>query len=394
MKGLSPRIESPVGSGGGRRYGFRKPSLIRLFSLLDACGWAIARLFGPPSPRRTPRRILLVNLAHIGDVLMTTPAIAAIRAAHRDAHLAMLAGPWSAAVLENNPHLDEILVTRASWWDRDRGSPWCIPGEFLEFVEVLRSGRFDAVVNFKSFFQENLAAALAGIPSRIGYGIYGGGFLHTSCVDFPWDAHTVEEHLALAALLGGSAAHPVVEVFPSREDERVVEDWLGNPPRALVAMHLGAGAPAKRWPVEGFAAVARLVRERLESDIVLVGGVPDAPWGEEFRRRVGFPVLDGVGRFGIRQTAALLTRCRAFVGNDSGPAHLAAAVGCPAVVVFSGTNDVHRWRPWGRNVRTIQKTPECAPCGLDLCARTDHACLSEITPQEVFDELQGLLAAR
>ncbi|MBI4364830.1 MAG: glycosyltransferase family 9 protein, partial [Candidatus Latescibacteria bacterium] len=281
-----------AGSETGRRYGFVKPGLTRLFMAVDAAGGLLAGRKRDPRPRRAPERILLVNLAHFGDVLLTTPAAASIRAAFPHAHLAMLVGPWSASVVANNPRLDEILVHAASWWDRDRGSPYLVAGEFRRLIGMLRRGRYDAVVNFKSFAQENLAAALARIPHRLGYGIYGGGFLHTTCVAFPWGAHTVEQHATLAAALGASSADPVPEIFPSDEDVRIVEEWLAGAPRPLFALHLGAGAPAKMWPVDRFAEFARLAEDRWRAHTVLVGGGGEEALAARYRRLAPEPARD------------------------------------------------------------------------------------------------------
>jgi len=375
-----------------RRYGFIKPHLVRLFTAVDAIGGLLAAPLIGATRCRPPQRILLVNFAHIGDVLMTTPAIAAIRAAHPGAHIAMLVGPWCESVVSHHPSLDEVLVQRPSWWDREQGSRYLAPRAFLQLVQALREGRFDAVVNFKSFFQENLACALAGIPQRIGYGLYGGGFLHTTCVPFRWSAHTVEQHLVLAAALGGRSDGHSVEIFPTEEDTRKVEDWLSGAARPLFALHLGAGAPSKRWPIERFAQLARILGERLDAHILLVGGRDDAPLAVRFLEHASAAPLDAVGMFTMPQLAVLLRHCRAFVGNDSGPAHVAAAVGIPTVTVFSGTNDVDVWRPWGRSVATLQERPECAPCGLSTCKRDDHACMTNIEAARVFAALEELLA--
>ena len=129
---------------------------------------------------------------------------------------------------------------------------------------------------------------------------------------------------------------------------------------------------------------------RLGSRIVVVGGREDIPLIERFRALTSADPVIAAGRLSVQATAALLARCRAFVGNDSGPAHLAAAVGVPSVVLFSGTNDVAIWRPWGQGAMTIQEHPPCAPCGLAVCARADHACMTWITVDRV---LEAVIAA-
>jgi ADP-heptose:LPS heptosyltransferase len=342
----------------GRRYGFAKPRLVRLFTAVDALGELfVAPLLSRP-PTTAPARILLVNLAHIGDVVMTSPAIALLRQAHPEAHLAMLVGPWSEGAVARNPRLDDILVRRASWWDRQRGSPYFVLPEFLDLVRTLRGHRFDLAVNFKSFFQENLACALAGIPRRVGFDLYGGGFLQTVHVPFPWGAHTVEQHLALASAACDRTleapdprrASPPLEIFTAAADEQAAAAFLTGVREPLVAIHLGSGAPARIWPVQRYAELADRLAERFGVKIVLVGGADDAALIEEFRRRARHPALLAAGRLDVPQTTALLRRCRLLIGNNSGPVHLAAAAGIPTLAVFSGTNAPCRSCPSARSV--------------------------------------------
>jgi lipopolysaccharide heptosyltransferase II len=324
-----------------------------------------------------------VNLAHLGDVLMTTPAITALAERFPNAEIVMLVGPWGRPAIEHHPKIHEVIEDRASWFDRGRGSPYLVPSEFATLVRRLHKGDFDVAILFKSFFQENLVASLAGIPCRVGYGLYGGGFLHTSLVPFPWGAHTVEQHLALVKALGCTVRDARLEVFPTADEQREAAALLDGP-GTWIALHLGAGVPARQWPIERYARLAEELAARFAARIVLVGAKEDLPLLERFRALTSLAPAVAAGRLNVTATAALLSRCVAFVGNDSGPAHLAAAAGIPTVVVFSGTNDVAVWKPWGEHVVTLQEHPECAPCGLSMCARADHACMTWISVERVL----------
>src|SRR5213593_3790908 len=147
-----------------RRYGFVKPWLKGLFAVVDGVGGGFRRMVKPVPVPDAPRRILLVNLAHLGDVLMTTPAIAAVSERFPSAEIAMLVGPWGREAIARHPRIHQVIEHRASWHDRARGSRYLEPAAFLGLVGRLRRADFDIAVLFKSFFQENLAAALAGIP--------------------------------------------------------------------------------------------------------------------------------------------------------------------------------------------------------------------------------------
>jgi heptosyltransferase-2 len=374
-----------------RTYGFVKPSLIRLFSLVDGVGKVLATPFKHRGVWADPQRILLVNLAHIGDVLLTTPAIAAVRARFPQAHVAMLVAPWSREVVAHNPRLNEVIAYRASWWDRSRGSPYWAPREFFALVRELRQKHFDWVINFKSFFQENLAFALAGIPRRVGYGLYGGGFLQTDCAPFAWQSHVVLQHLTLTDTIGAHAPNPKLEMFVSPDDERCAATWLSQAPASRwVAMHVGAGYPSKLWALERYAQLANRLAETDGVAIALVGGKDDLPLIAQMRPTLRAPHVVVAGQASISQTAAVIQRCVAFVGNDSGPAHLAAAMNVPTVTIFSGENDAALWRPWGERVTVLQHKPVCWLCGLRVCNR-DHVCMTEISVEQGLAALAPFL---
>ena len=390
-----------------RRYGFVKPYLITLFMLIDGLGGLVFRTRSQPPQH--PRRILLINLAHIGDVVMSTPAIHAVRLANPSAHLAVMVGPWGAGVLKNNPDVDEVLVYHAAWWYRSGSrralSSAAQPFSYMSMLHtcsvgslyrLLKNGRFDVSIDFKSFFQENLAVCRAGIPWRVGFGIYGGGFLLSHVPDYPWYSHVVERNLALVRDSGiGVDCRDCQEwpqVFFSDEDRSAVQVFLeahgvGDSDR-LVALHIGAGYPSKRWPVARYARLADELVGIYGIRVVLVGGNDDLPLIQEMVTAVASGLLIAAGKLSITATTALLSRCCLFIGNDSGPAHLATAIGIQAIVLFSGENDAPCWRPYGDNCTVIGKSVDCSPCGRRVCNR-GHECMTGISVEEVIEAVKG-----
>ncbi len=382
----------PTTADSSRRYGFVKPSLIKLFSMLDGMGAFIVRPFRRGGTWPEPQRILLVNLAHIGDVVLTTAAVAAISDRYPITSLTMLVSPWSEQVVRHNPRLHDVITYRPSWWDRNRGSPYFVLPEFTQLVQQVRARRFDWVINFKSFFQENLAFALARIPRRIGYGLYGGGFMQTDFAPFQWNTHTVLQHMQLAEMAGASNSNPRLELYFSTEDQQAAIPYLHTQAEGLrVAMHLGAGYPSKLWPVEHFALLASLLQKSMGAHIIIVGGKEDMPLIERFQSLSESPHTIAAGKLSITQTAALIQQCDIFIGNDSGPAHLSAAVGTPTISIFSGETDAMLWKPWSPKARFLQRHPECYRCGLQVCNR-DHICMTSITPEDVMKEIEHVLA--
>jgi len=176
----------------------------------------------------------------------------------------------------------------------------------------------------------------------------------------------------------------------SRADEQQAEAMLVGAGAPLVALHVGAGYPSKRWPLERYAGLAAELHHRHGATAVLVGGGEDLPAVQQAAELISAPLLVAAGRLGLRATAALFARCSLFVGNDSGPAHLAAAVGTPTLTLFSGENESELWQPRGPRCETVQKRPPCYPCGLHVCPR-QHECMEAITVEEVLTAAERLM---
>jgi ADP-heptose:LPS heptosyltransferase len=151
-----------------------------------------------------------------------------------------------------------------------------------------------------------------------------------------------------------------------------------------IAVHVGAGTAAKQWPADRWRDLVAWLVVRLGAEVVLVGGK-----GERIiaRRIIGpspYPgVIDWTGQLGVGELAAVIEKSDLFVGADSGPAHLAAAVGTPAVVLFSGTNDPRQWRPWGTGVTVVRREVRCSPCHRERCPLRDHPCMKGLQVEEV-----------
>jgi heptosyltransferase II len=371
-----------------RRYAFVDPRWLRLFAVVDGVG---SRLFPRRSaPIGNPGRILIVNFAHLGDVVLATAAIRTVRANRPQAYVAVLVSPGSAPILRGHRAVNEVMEFDAPWWVRGEARRRFDPLAIARLADRIRAGRFDLVVQLKSFFQENLAAAIAGVPSRVGFGIYGGGFLQTHEVAYPWDAHTVEQNGALLAACGILDSAPRLDVQPGADDERAARAVIPGEGAPLAAIHLGAGAPAKMWPLERFVDVGERLAARGYT-IVLVGGSDDAALGAQYAARATHRPIDLAGRLEPLATAEVLRRCRVFVGADSAPAHLAASMGVPVVSVFSGTNEPSQWRPWGADVEVLQRRPTCAPCGLTVCSRPNHDCMIGITVDDANRAIDRML---
>lgn len=366
------------------------------------------------------KRILVVKLADIGDLLTATPALRALRESYPDAHIAALVAPNSADVLRDSPLLDELIVFDKFRFDRLRDvADLRSLASAAQLLCRLRSGRFDAVAVLHHLvtrwgrLKYALLALGCGAPERAGLDNGSGWFLTIGVRDPGFGAqHEVEYCLAVAAALGARTSDRTLMLPVTIEDElwvaQVVREVAPDPSHPLVVIHPGTGryAPSRRWPAECFAAVADGLATRSGAQAVLVGGHEEVALA---RQVAGLscnapPVL--AGRTTLRQLAALLRRAAVFIGNDSGVMHVATAVGTPVVAVFGPSN--HRaWGPYtggtdvGQPRSTVVRVDlPCSPClypGSDHgnrwgCATMD--CLRLVTPEMVVAAAERLLAGQ
>ncbi|MCC6176832.1 MAG: glycosyltransferase family 9 protein [Chloroflexi bacterium] len=360
------------------------------------------------------KRILVVKLADLGDLLTATPALRALRNAHPTAHIGALVTPSSASLLAGSDAVDEILPFHKAAFDQPLAAGRSAPAA-VALARRLRAGRWDALVllhHLTTPFGIAKYAALchvSGAPIRAGLDNGRGWFL-TRRVDDPGfgGRHEVDHWLAVASLLGGVNPSPRLEV-PVTADDRAWADatlrMLGRDGAETAVFHPGSGgfSLARRWPAERFGMVAGALERRTGlRPLVLYGPAPD----EEVLARC-VAVTSGVpaNLCGPAPSpgalVALLERVRMFVGNDSGVMHLAVTAAAPVVAIFGPTND----RAWGPYPLTsprhavVRETLACAPCihrghsfgtpqGCE--ART---CLDSIEPADVLAVVDRVLAA-
>jgi heptosyltransferase-2 len=335
-----------------------------------------------PIPRSAIRRALVRLPNWLGDTVMAVPTLRALRAALPVAEL-WCVGPWVMDVLESEPGVARRLVPPAR------------VGARLAQARRLRQAEIDLAVILPNSFETALAGRLARARWRVGYAGDGRAFLLTHALrpdDRP--VHQVEVYQRLLAPLGidASAGEPTLSVDPARRAEaRRLLDEAGVPVGApRVGLQLGAAfGPAKLWPPERIAALA----SRLETRgvrVVLLGNAGARELADRVQMAAAGPIRSVVGRDRPALLAALLSELDAFVGADSGPAHVAAAVGVPTVTLF-GPTDPRATAPSGPAQRALWRQPPCAPCFRPECP-IDHRCLRAIEVGEVEDAVVAALA--
>ncbi|MCE9606260.1 MAG: glycosyltransferase family 9 protein [Planctomycetia bacterium] len=384
------------------RYRFVRARWRWLFAVVDAIGaaWLHAwrRVFGEaaakPLDPEAVGKILLIQLDHLGDAVMTTSMFASLKRRFPQATIDVLAAPWNCEVFAASKEIGRIYVSRWNRFRRNFKAGWPFP--FYLWAPALRARCYDLAIDVRGDFPNAVLMRLCGIPRRVGWACAGGGFLLTDSAEFVRGRHEVDSRRALLAALGADVRSTEGPKFvPSSEAIRFVTHMLGEfrqGSRPLWALHVGAGTSAKAWPVKHWRELlGRAIVER-HARVILVGGQGDVETGREITQEMFWPgVMDWTGRLTLDQLASLVQRTELFIGADSGPAHLAAATGARVVSLFSGSTVSDQWQPWGHRVAVVRHAVACAPCFASRCPVANHPCMSELTPDDVMQTVRRIL---
>lgn len=346
----------------------------------------------PEKPRQDFQRILVVRTDRIGDVLLSTPVISALRAAYPFAYIAMMVRPYAKDILEGNPDLDQIIL-----YDRDgKHKSW---QRSLKFARNLKKKRFDIAIVLHPTNRAHIVTFLAGIKKRIGYGRKLGFLLtdrirHTKHLG---EKHELEYSLDLVRHLGILTEDKKV-FMPLRQDaeewakELFAREGIGTKDK-LLAIHPAASCPSKIWPAERFAEVAERLADKYGFKVLLLAGPKDTHLAQKIAKGMHHACLDLAGRTSVAQLASLLKRCSLFISNDSGPVHIASAVGTPVISIF-GRNQKGlsplRWGPTGKKDRVAHKPAACVKCLAHNCIN-GFACLKNITVDYILSLADSIL---
>ncbi len=262
----------------------------------------------------------------------------------------------------------------------------------------LRHQKYDLAIDVRGEFPLAVLMWLAGATRRIGWDAGGGGFLLTDSPVWIPHRHELASRAALLEVLGHAVT--AQQIAPSLQPTSAAQSWFaaqrptlpGSLQRGMVALHLGSGMSAKRWPTEYWSElVGRLIVDRGPL-IVLVGGSDAVSIAAEVLDGHTWPgVVNWTGQLSIAQLTAVLANCQLMIGADSGPAHLAAAVGAPVLALFSGTNHPGQWRPWGAHVEVLRHAG-LAPCHREVCPYVEHDCMRNLHPVLVATAARHLWA--
>jgi heptosyltransferase-2 len=351
-------------------------------------------------------RVLVVRIDEIGDVVMTTAFLRELRRSLPNATITLLVKPLVFNLVEVCPYVDEVLT-----WDS--GQSGC--GETLErhcsalrfAYSQLRRRRFDLAILPRwdtDPYQGSFVTYFSAARWRVAYServterkrTVNRGFdrLFTLVFNDDTPKHEVQRNLDILRYLGGTPLRQHLELWPTAEDEDIAKRLLVangvTSTEMLIAFGPGKADATRRWPLTNFISLGDWLQSQHDARIVIVGGAGDEPLGRAVKEQLGGKPIDTVGHLTLRQTAALLRHCHCFIGNDSGPKHLAAAVGVPVIEINAHPkhgsplhpHSSRRFGPWGVPHRVLQPETTIPPCSTACTAAQQH-CILQVSVNQV-----------
>jgi len=353
-----------------------------------------------PNPWQAARRILCIRLDSLGDVLMCTPAIRALRASIPCCQLTLLSSPSGTAVAPHIPELDAAITYLAPWMKHEQAAT----DEALHACAAqLAAQRFDAAVIFTSYSQSPLPAAmlchLAGIPLRL-----------ASCRENPYQLlthwvperereratrHEVQRQLDLVAHVACSTSDTALSfAIPDAAASKVsaMLDAAGiDPGKPYLVLHAGASAASRRYPIRHWLVLIGMLGTRLGYPMILTGDRGEMEWLQPLAETWVGPTHSLIGKLGLGELGALIRSSSLLITGNTGPAHIAAAVGTPLVDLYAMTNPQHT--PWRVAHRLLFQDVSCRNCLRSSCPHGHHACLDLLAPRRVVEAAVELLSA-
>ena len=327
-------------------------------------------------------KILVKGVNWIGDSLFMTPALSALRKGFPNSHISLLISPWVSEVFDGNPDVDEIII-----YD-ERGKERTLKGK-IRFIQSLRNRNFDiGIIMQPRSYRAALFVYLSGIPERIGYSYSLRDLLLTRKVEFPRvPLHNIDMFLNIVLSLGvvPGRMEPYLPSSPEAEvwAEMFLEERGVKPGELLIGINPGAFKQSKRWPEPRYAELSDILIREFKVKVMIFQG----PGEDEIVGRVVSLMREKaiIAKTGIKELAALCRRCKLFVGNDTGPMHVAVASGTPVIALF-GPADPQKSRPWGRDRVVIKKDLPCSPCSRRICK--ELTCMKSISVEDVLQAVQ------
>lgn len=330
------------------------------------------------------KKILIIKPSSLGDIVHSLPVLAALKKLYPVSRISWVVFPQFAPILENNPCLDEIIT-----WNKKSG-----PKQLSIFIKELRNRKFDLVIDLQGLARTALLASFTGAVEKIA----APGMKELSWLlvreagAFSGKMHAVERNLKVIEKLGGDTGEKLFPITITRQEDEFAVNYLkkNGAVGKLIGIAPGAGIWQKRWPEENFSALIDKLAERFNSTIILFGTEKDMPVAEKIvaAAKNRDRIINAAGKTSIKQLCALTKKCFLYIGNDTGPLHIAAALGVTPVG-FYGPSNPEQLRPYHSNAVVFRKGVKCSPCGTKpRCG--NNICMKEITVEEVYEKIKNI----
>lgn len=345
-------------------------------------------------------RILVVRYRFIGDTILTVPFLRNLRQSYPDACIDVLVGPQSGEVLKGCPYINELIsydTTRFHKYDRGEGKS----RSYWSYVLELRKRNYDTAFVLKRSLSAAALPALIGCRNRIGYAKPSTRLFFTHPVEFNSQIHEVESTLDVLRAAGIEIGNKELEAWISEEEKRSLYSLIpqlesgeaGTKTKPRVLFHAAAAHPDKMYPLSSWAALLKKMCGELDLAPYFIGSQQDITLYQELESISGVQGVNAAGKLSLRESMALLAHMDLAICTDSGPAHLAAAVGAPTIAIF-GPTDPERWRPWGSKHQVVcDRALSCRPCNYKKTCDDKRQCLTELDSELVFKSAMELLKA-
>ena len=343
----------------------------------------------------SPRRILVIKLSSLGDIVHTLPAVSSLRERFPSAHISWLVKTQWNSILEGNLDINEVVS-----WDK----AW---GTLPNLVQRLRAKQYDLVIDFQGLFRSGILARLSGASIRLGFAQAreGATWLYTHRVNLPGDKrsswrllaiHAVDRNMALAAYLGADISRPIFHLPALAADRDSISSLLfhkeGQDGAKFLALAPWSRSELKSWPLQRFVQLAEKLMHMRTIRVVLLGGPDDSRAAEQFHFLESQGLINLVGKLSLRQVPELLRHIELLVGNDSSLIHLAAGVGTKVVALF-GPTEPQATGPYPVSQHAVCRTAlPCSPCGQRTCRNQNYLeCLNSISVASLLTTIQTTL---
>ncbi|OGW92258.1 MAG: hypothetical protein A3G33_06595 [Omnitrophica bacterium RIFCSPLOWO2_12_FULL_44_17] len=350
--------------------------------------------FGPLF-RRKPfpdyvRNILVIRLDQIGDLVCALPIFPLLKKKFPYARITVLADNFARDILEGNPYVDRLFTFSRNWFSQGKKFSWF---HFYQIISEIKKVHFDLGFDLRGDIRNIFLMILGKVRYRVGYGIAGGGSLLNQQVPYDSSLHQVELN---AKLVEGKVV-PKNELIPevnlshyekANAREELVMAGVKESDH-LIAIHPEAGCSSKEWGVDQFKELIHSILAKTDAKILIFGVSSAQRLADEFRD--SDRVINFVGKISLKKMVAILSHCSLFIGHDSGPSHLAQAVGVPKIIFASGTNQYEIWGVWVKTCHVFKQDVSCAPCQLRQCNVSGHPCMSGIRVEDVMRTVLDLM---